>query len=70
MKSAMQVTVDYMPSLADVTKVEDFWMQGYGFVNAKAAVDRYFADRNAHFLQNPKRAGRRIWGKEREVAAS
>jgi transposase len=37
--------------------------------DAKAAVDRYFADRNAHFLQNPKRAGRKIWGKEREVAA-
>ena len=37
--------------------------------DAKAAVDRYFADRNAHFLQNPKKAGRKIWGKEREVAA-
>jgi hypothetical protein len=37
--------------------------------DAKAAVDRYFADRNAHFLQSPKRAGRKIWGKEREVAA-
>lgn len=35
---------------------------------AKAAVDRYFADRNAHFEQNPKRAGRKIWGQEREVA--
>jgi hypothetical protein len=37
--------------------------------DAKAAVDRYFADRNAHFVQHPKRAGRKIWGKEREVAA-
>jgi serine protease AprX len=38
-KSAMQVTSDPMPSLADTSKVEAFWMQGYGFVNAKAAVD-------------------------------
>jgi transposase len=33
---------------------------------AKAAIDRYFAERNAHFLANTKRAGHRIWGKERE----
>ena len=37
--------------------------------DAKAAVDRYFADRNAHFLQHPRRAGVKIWGREREVAA-
>src|SRR5215213_10134379 len=37
--------------------------------DAKAAVDRYFADRNAHFAQHRKRAGRKIWGQEREVAA-
>src|SRR4051794_10843336 len=36
--------------------------------DAKAAIDRYFADRNEHFLQHPRRAGRKIWGKEREVA--
>jgi transposase len=36
--------------------------------DARAAIDRYFADRNEHFLQHPKRAGRKIWGKEREVA--
>jgi transposase len=36
---------------------------------AKTAVDRHFADRNLHFLQHPKRAGRKIWGKERELAA-
>ena len=35
--------------------------------DAKAAIDRYFADRNEHFLQHPKRAGRKIWGKEREL---
>ena len=37
--------------------------------DAKAAVDRHFADRNAHFLQHPRRAGAKIWGREREVAA-
>jgi hypothetical protein len=36
---------------------------------AKAAIDRYFEDRNANFLQHPKRAGRKIWGNEREPAA-
>lgn len=32
---------------------------------AKSAIDRYFADRNAHFAEHPKRAGQKIWGKER-----
>ena len=36
---------------------------------AKAAIDRYFEDRNANFLQHPKRAGKKIWGNEREPAA-
>ena len=36
--------------------------------DAKAAIDRYFADRNAHFTQHPRRAGKKIWGKERELA--
>lgn len=31
---------------------------------AKAAIDRYFAERNAHFVANPQRAGGKIWGKE------
>lgn len=35
---------------------------------AKAAINRHFADRNAHFTLHPKRAGRKIWGKERELA--
>jgi transposase len=30
----------------------------------KAAIDRYFAERNQYFLENPKRAGNKIWGKE------
>ena len=35
---------------------------------AMQAIDRYFADRNAAFRQNPKRAGKKIWGKERMSA--
>jgi hypothetical protein len=37
--------------------------------HAKAAVDRYISERNEHFTRNPKRAGNRIWGKERVVSA-
>src|SRR5437899_5581008 len=36
---------------------------------AKAAIDRYFGDRNANFQQHPKRAGKKIWGSEREPPA-
>jgi hypothetical protein len=36
---------------------------------AKAAIDRYFGDRNAYFKRHPKRAGKKIWGSEREHAA-
>ena len=32
---------------------------------ARAAIDRYFADRNQQFQDNPRRAGKRIWGAER-----
>jgi len=32
---------------------------------AKAAIDRYFTERNLHFQRTPKRAGNKIWGKER-----
>jgi hypothetical protein len=35
---------------------------------AKAAIDRYFDDRNCQFQRNPKRAGKKIWGQEREPA--
>lgn len=31
----------------------------------KAAIDRYFTERNQHFKENPKRAGGKIWGHER-----
>jgi hypothetical protein len=31
---------------------------------AKAAINRYFRERNSYFKENPKRAGNRIWGDE------
>ena len=30
----------------------------------KAAIDRYFSERNAHFRDHPRRAGGKVWGKE------
>jgi hypothetical protein len=30
----------------------------------RRAIDRHFRDRNEHFKAHPKRAGKRIWGKE------
>jgi hypothetical protein len=36
---------------------------------AKAAIDRYFDERNRHFAEHPKPAGKKIWGKERTEAA-
>ena len=37
--------------------------------DAKAAIDRYLEERNAHFRQHPRRAGNKIWRLEREPAA-
>lgn len=36
--------------------------------DAKAAIDRYFVERNLYFKQNPRRAGNLIWRKERQPA--
>jgi hypothetical protein len=33
-----------------------------------SAIDQYFTERNEHFRLHPKRAGNRIWGKERVKA--
>ena len=30
----------------------------------KAAIDRYFSERNQNFRDNPRRAGKKIWGHE------
>ena len=35
---------------------------------AMKAIDRYFIERNQYFKENPKRAGNKIWGKERVPA--
>jgi hypothetical protein len=32
--------------------------------DCKTAIDRYFAERNAAYRKNPRRAGNMIWGKE------
>jgi transposase len=33
--------------------------------SAMAAMDKYFAERNQYFKENPRRAGKKIWGLER-----
>jgi hypothetical protein len=35
---------------------------------AKAAIDRHFEERNRYFKEHPKKAGNKIWGKERTPA--
>lgn len=37
--------------------------------DAKIAIDRYFQERNVHFRQSPRKAGSKIWRKEREPTA-
>jgi hypothetical protein len=38
----------------------------YASVNeAIRAIDLYFVERNRYFRKNPRRAGRKIWGRER-----
>ena len=36
---------------------------------AKAAINRYFEERNTHFKQSPRKAGNKIWRKEREPSS-
>ena len=36
--------------------------------DTKVAINRYFDERNSHFKQHPRRAGKKIWRKEREPA--
>jgi len=36
---------------------------------AKAVIDCHFKNRNEHFREHPKRAGRKIWGAERVESA-
>jgi transposase len=37
--------------------------------DAKSAINKYFEERNTHFRQSPRRAGNKIWRKEREIPA-
>lgn len=40
----------------------------YGSVmEAVIAIDRHFEERNVHYRENPKRAGKKIWGQERVI---
>jgi len=34
-------------------------------IECRAAIDNYFTKRNLHYQQNPKKAGNKIWGKEK-----
>ena len=44
--------------------------RGYPSVKAAPhAIDCYFVERNRHYDENPRRAGNKIWGRERTVAA-
>jgi hypothetical protein len=53
-------------AVVSVIVIVALWTRGdYASVEeCKAAIDRYFAERNQYFLENPKRAGNKIWGKE------
>jgi hypothetical protein len=35
---------------------------------AMMAIDRYFQERNKHFLSHPKKAGKKIWGNEPTIS--
>ena len=63
-KSALQVTASLMPDTADATRVQPFWQSGYGYVDAKAAVDlvgRHRYNRNA-LTRLQETADRRVKG--------
>jgi hypothetical protein len=36
-----------------------------GEKEAKEMIDAYIDQRNSHFLRNPRKAGDKIWGRER-----
>jgi len=35
---------------------------------AVTAIDRYFQERNEHFLNYPKKAGKKLWGNETVIS--
>jgi serine protease AprX len=63
-KSALQVTATLMQDTGDATRVQPFWQSGYGYVDAKSAVDlvgrrRYSASALATLQQS---ADKRVLG--------
>lgn len=72
-KSVLQVTSTLMPDTADATRVQPFWQVGYGYVDAKAAVDlvsrkRYTKDKALARFQS--QADQRVLGDRDESVLS
>ncbi|MEZ0171150.1 IS630 family transposase [Microvirga sp. TS319] len=74
-----QITVVPLPSCAPFLNVIEAVFSGMARAvihnsnypsaeEAKAAIDRYLAERNAHFQAHPERAGEWVWGLERQPA--
>ena len=64
-KSILQVTSSLMPSTADATKAQPFWQSGYGWVDAKAAVDlagRHRYDKEKALARLQQSADARVLG--------
>jgi serine protease AprX len=64
-KSALQVTAALMPDTSDSTHVQPFWQSGYGFVDAKAAVDlvgRHRYDKDRALARMQQAADQRVLG--------
>src|SRR6266542_3875978 len=74
-----QIELAPLPSSAQFLNLNDSVFSGLARViihnsdyqsveRCKQAIDRYFAERNAHFQKYPHKAGKKIWGKERVIA--
>src|SRR2546425_4489411 len=64
-ESVLQVTASLMPDTSDTTRVQPFWQSGYGFVDAKAAVDlvgRHRYSREKALARMQQAADRRVLG--------
>lgn len=73
--SGPRVTLAPLPACAQFLNVIESVFSGmaravihnsdYPSVSAcMTAIDRHFAERNQHFKTHPKRAGKKLWGKE------
>ena len=54
-KTILEVTSGLMPDTSDSTKVQPFWQSGYGWVDAKAAIDFVSQPFNANKLNRLQR---------------